>query len=109
MSGSTTSFDGLKALRWWRWMFVLVVVLFWTESNDWAKSASHFGYALWPLLLVMALFFLSPLVAIADASIAWSRHKEKEISPTMLQWRLLWAAFLLVNFAVFLGVVNWSR
>lgn len=88
------------ALGWWRYLYVVAMVMFWTSSN-WASGARHFGYALWPLLLVIALFLLSPIVALAELAITKERFfKEKDIARVQYEWRRLWAFGLLANFAI---------
>lgn len=98
--------EGLASLRWWRWAFVVAAVLFWTMSPSWAKSARHFGYELWPLLLVLAMMGLSPIIAAFDIFIAWGFYKqEHKISLAAFQWRATWATCLFLNFVVILLVI----
>lgn len=98
-----TGAEGLVSLRWWRWVFVVAIVLFRTVAHDWADSASHFGYEIWPLLLVLALVFVSPLVALVDVGFAWNSYKNaKTLSLPAFQWRVAWATLLLANFAIFI-------
>lgn len=102
MAGS----EGLASLRWWRWAFVVAALLFWTISPSWAKSARHFGYELWPLLLVLSLMGLSPIVAAIDVFLAWGLYKkESTIGRDAFQWRAIWAACLFLNFVVILLVI----
>ena len=81
-------------------MYVVAMVLFCTSSN-WASGARHFGYALWPLLLVIALFFVSPIVALAELAITKERFfKQKDITRDQYDWRRMWAFGLLANFGI---------
>lgn len=105
-----TGTEGLASIRWWRWAFVVAIVLFRTVAHDWADSASHFGYEIVPLLAVLALVFVSPLVALVDFGFAWNSHRNsKTLSVRSFQWRVAWATLLLANFALFIVGVYRSQ
>lgn len=89
-----------QAFRWWHWLFGMAAVLIWTKALEWADSARHFGYELWPLLTVMLLVFISPIVAISD--LARGPHALRSGSITLggLWLRRAWAAALIINWCV---------
>jgi hypothetical protein len=100
---------GLPPLGLWRWIFVVAIVLFWTIGQKWNESARHFGYEIFPVLLILALIGVSPIVAFFDLSITKERLKLNEISRDQYNWRRMWAFGLLVNFAIVILIINFSR
>lgn len=89
-----------QAMRWWHWLFLAAALLYWTVGSDWADSAAHFGYELWPLLAVMFLTFISPIAAVADLYRSPSSFRSGSITRGGLWLRRVWAAALIVNWLV---------
>lgn len=97
---STDSRPVRRAFRWWHWLFGIAAVLIWTKALEWADSARHFGYEVWPLLAVMFLVFISPIVAIADLSLGPHALRNGWITRGGLWLRRAWAAALIINWCV---------
>lgn len=88
-----------KALGILRLMLTVAAIFIWTDiAINWAKSARHFGYELWPLLGVLALVFASPIVAVVTFVLAIKRYRKNKISGQIVFWQLSWAAVIFVNF-----------
>ncbi len=89
-----------QAIRWWHWLFGMAAVLIWTKALEWADSARHFGYELWPLLTVMLLVVISPIVAISDLARGPHAFRSGSITRGGLWLRRAWAAALIINWCV---------
>jgi len=90
----------------WRWLVIAAIVLFWTVGHGWARSARHFGYELWPLLVILVIMILSPLVALVDGLVTMSRYRLGELQRSTFAWRIGWAACVLLNFMLILWILK---
>lgn len=96
----------MNKLGKWRWIFIVAAVLFWTLGPAWAKSARHFGYELWPLLAILILVLVSPLVALVDAILSYSRYRLGKLGLDIFAWRIAWAFALSLNFLAILWIMQ---
>lgn len=97
-------------LRVWHWIILGAVVFFWTDTaSDWGDEARHFGYKLWPLLVVLILVFSSPIVAVVSGILTVKGYRENKIAKPVAFWRLTWALVILGNFAILAWITKGFR
>lgn len=89
-----------QALRWWHWMFVPVIVAFWSYGTSWGTMSGHFGFDMMLFMAIMTLVFIAPFFAIYDVGAASLAYRKGSLTFGGLWLRRAWSAVLIGNWCV---------